>query len=43
MQVAHANIAARTILVLDYSVDFVYMQEVHAGITGRTISLLGSR
>lgn len=42
MQVAHANIAARNILVLDCSVDFVYVQEVHAGIAGRTISMLGS-
>lgn len=42
MQVAHANIAARNILVLDCSVDFVYVKEVHAGIAGRTISMLGS-
>lgn len=39
MQVAHANITARTVLVLDCSVDLVDLQEAHAG---RTISLLGS-
>lgn len=42
MQVAHANITARTILVLDCSVDLVGLQEAHAGIAGRTISLLSS-